>query len=199
MPIVPVMVESAKGWRPSGWLGIVVAGALWTSLRNESEFDISIRSLVEQIKGAVPKSGGGGVSDDEDEDEDEDEEADAGADAGAEIRAELDRLRKQITARDSKLTATDVSSFDPNAPAEVADGVPELPDDFRPTAAIRTLTQNLINSTTQLKVGFWGMGGIGKTVTGAALVREADVRAHFDQIVWLPLGQVSTHAIPTTA
>ena len=34
-----------------------------------------------------------------------------------------------------------------------------------------------------------GMGGIGKTVTGAALVRDADVRDHFDQIVWLPLGQ----------
>ena len=31
--------------------------------------------------------------------------------------------------------------------------------------------------------------GIGKTVTGAALVRDADVRDHFDQIVWLPLGQ----------
>ena len=33
------------------------------------------------------------------------------------------------------------------------------------------------------------MGGIGKTVTGAALVRDADVRDHFHQIVWLPLGQ----------
>ena len=26
--ILPVMVES--GWRPSGWLGIILAGALWT-------------------------------------------------------------------------------------------------------------------------------------------------------------------------
>ena len=191
MPIVPVMVESTKGWRPSGWLGIVVAGALWTSLRDESEFDSNIRSLVEQIKGAVPGSGGG-VSDDECEEQ----EQEVGADAGAELRAELERLRKSTEA---KATVKDAFTFDRDALAEVADGVPELPDDFRPTAAIRTLTQNLINSTTQLKVGFWGMGGIGKTVTGAALVREADVRAHFDQIVWLPLGQVSTHAIPTTA
>ena len=37
VPIVPVMVEKTKGWRASGWLGIVVAGALWTSLRDESE------------------------------------------------------------------------------------------------------------------------------------------------------------------
>jgi hypothetical protein len=32
-------------------------------------------------------------------------------------------------------------------------------------------------------------GGIGKTVTGAAIVRDESVRKHFDAIVWLPLGQ----------
>ena len=32
------------------------------------------------------------------------------------------------------------------------------------------------------------MGGIGKTVTGAAIVRDVSVRQHFDLIVWLPLG-----------
>ena len=185
VPIVPVVVEKTKGWRASGWLGVVIAGALWTSLRNESEFDRNVRSLVEQIKGAVPGSGGG-MSDDDDEYE---EEAATGADGGAEVRAELERLRKQIDALDSKPTTKDVTSFDANAPAEVAAGVPELPPDFRPTAEIRTLKQNLLQSTTQLEIGFWGMGGIGKTVTGAALVRDADVRDHFDQIVWLPLGQ----------
>ena len=33
------------------------------------------------------------------------------------------------------------------------------------------------------------MGGIGKTVTGVAIVRNEDVRQHFDIIIWLPLGQ----------
>jgi hypothetical protein len=33
------------------------------------------------------------------------------------------------------------------------------------------------------------MGGIGKTVTGAAIVRDDAVRLHFHIIVWLPLGQ----------
>lgn len=33
------------------------------------------------------------------------------------------------------------------------------------------------------------MGGIGKTVTGAAIVRDNAVRLHFHAIVWLPLGQ----------
>ena len=182
VPIVPVMVEDTQGWRPSGWLGIVVAGALWTSLRNESEMDNSIRSLVEQIKGAVPRPTGG-VPDDEEHDK---EDEVVGAAAGAEIRAELERLRKVTEA---KAVIMGTFTFNRDAPAEVDVGVPELPADFRPTAEIRTLQQNLLNSTTQLKVGFWGMGGIGKTVTGAALVRDADVRDHFDQIVWLPLGQ----------
>ena len=33
------------------------------------------------------------------------------------------------------------------------------------------------------------MGGIGKTVTGAAIVRNEEVRVHFHAIIWLPLGQ----------
>ena len=82
VPIVPVMVESTKGWRPSGWLGIVVAGALWTPLRSDGEFESNVRSLVEQIKGAVPSSGG--VSDDGDDVYDEEE------DSGSELRAELE-------------------------------------------------------------------------------------------------------------
>ena len=182
VPIVPVMVESTQGWRPSGWLGIVVAGALWTSLRDDSEFESSVRGLVGQIKGAVPGSGDGVLSDDDDHEE----EGEAGADAGAELRAELARLRK---ATDAKAVVKDVFTFDRDAPAEVFAGVPELPEDFRPTEKISTLRQNLLHSTTPTKIGFWGMGGIGKTVTGAALVRDADVRDHFDQIVWLPLGQ----------
>eukprot|EP01046_Picozoa_sp_COSAG06_P050892 COSAG06_NODE_8178_length_2247_cov_2.238827_1_plen_674_part_01 len=188
VPIVPVMVESTAGWRPSGWLGIVVAGALWTSLRgDESDFEGSIRGLVGQIKGAVPGSNGDAMLDDDDECHDQEDEQVSGAEASAELRAELERLRK---ATEAKPATTKIASFDPDAPAEIPAGVPELPPDFRPTAEIRTLLQNLLNSTpSTAKIGFWGMGGIGKTVTGAALVRDADVRSHFDQIIWLPLGQ----------
>jgi hypothetical protein len=180
--IVPVMVESTKGWRPSGWLGIVTAGALWTNLRDDSDFEGSIRGLVEQIKGAVPGSADGVVDDDEYAEEDEA----AAADAGAELRAELERLRKSTEA---KPAVQETFSFDPATPAEVPADVPELPPDFIPTSEIRKLKQNLLHSTTPLFAGFFGMGGIGKTVTGAALVRDGDMRDHFDQIVWLPVGQ----------
>ena len=85
------------------------------------------------------------------------------ADSGAEIRAELERLRKQIEAQAAtKPTVKDATSFDPDAPAEVAAAVPELPGSFRATAEIRALKQNLLHSTAaQTKIGFWGMGGIG--------------------------------------
>ena len=36
---------------------------------------------------------------------------------------------------------------------------------------------------------FVGKGGIGKTVTSAALLRDDAVRKHYDQILFLPLGQ----------
>ena len=182
VPIVPVMAESTKGWRPSGWLGIVVAGALWTPLRSDGEFESNVRSLVEQIKGAVPSSGDGQF-------EDGDDVYDEEEDSGSELRAELERLRKQITATDDKAATKDAATYDPDAPAELPVGVPELPGDFRRTETIETLQQKLLRSSKPTKVGFWGMGGIGKTVTGAAIVRDDDVRDHFDQIVWLPLGQ----------
>eukprot|EP01046_Picozoa_sp_COSAG06_P094605 COSAG06_NODE_40752_length_398_cov_868.571906_1_plen_132_part_11 len=54
VPIVPVMAESTRGWRPSGWLGIVVAGSLWTPLGEGSDFDSGVRSLVEQIRAQCP-------------------------------------------------------------------------------------------------------------------------------------------------
>ena len=40
------------------------------------------------------------------------------------------------------------------------------------------------------RVGFWGMGGIGKTVTGAAIVRNEEVRVHFHAIIWLLWGSL---------
>ena len=90
---------------------------------------------------------------------------------------------------DDKAASKDAATFDPDAPAELPVGVPELPGDFRRTTTIETLQQKLLHTSKPTKVGFWGMGGIGKTLTGAAIVRNDAVRDHFDAIVWLPLGQ----------
>ena len=85
--------------------------------------------------------------------------------------------------------------FDPSGLAVLPAVVPELPRDFRETSAIKRLRQLLLSSggrdgkMSVKKVGFWGMGGIGKTVTSTALFRDEQVRTYFDQIVFLPLGQ----------
>eukprot|EP01052_Picozoa_sp_SAG31_P065240 SAG31_NODE_24067_length_490_cov_0.659847_1_plen_93_part_10 len=54
VPILPVMMQSehASGWVASGWLGIITAGALWTSL-GDHNFAENIESLVGQIQKTV--------------------------------------------------------------------------------------------------------------------------------------------------
>ena len=58
---------------------------------------------------------------------------------------------------------------------------------------IHQLTRQVLSrsaaDTSMSRVGFHGMGGIGKTVTGAAIARDESVREYFHAIIWLPLGQ----------
>jgi len=75
--------------------------------------------------------------------------------------------------------------------------VPQLPSsfvsrkqDFKEVEKALLSNKNITISITGQKVGFWGMGGIGKTVLAAAIARNKDVRKHFpDGIFWLTLGQ----------
>ena len=39
------------------------------------------------------------------------------------------------------------------------------------------------------RVGFFGIGGSGKTVTSSWLAREDDIRQHFELILWITFGQ----------
>ena len=81
----------------------------------------------------------------------------------------------------------------PSEPATLPVGVPQLPAMFQKTEQISELTRLVLSTAASdmamPRVGFWGMGGIGKTVTGAAIVRDDAVREHFHAVVWLPLGQ----------
>ena len=51
VPIVPVIVGNTD-WRPSDWLGIITAGALWVSLDDEIVTQ-NIDNVVTQIQAAV--------------------------------------------------------------------------------------------------------------------------------------------------
>jgi hypothetical protein len=70
-------------WRATGWLGIVLAGALWTCLQNDS-FEDDIRALVGKIQAAVPNSG----------------RVDDLGMSHNELRDELSRLRADISLED---------------------------------------------------------------------------------------------------
>ena len=50
--MIPVMMEGG-GWRPSGWLGLITAGSLWTRLSDASAFEENVRQLHGQIQQAV--------------------------------------------------------------------------------------------------------------------------------------------------
>jgi hypothetical protein len=144
---VPVLLEEG-GWRPTGWLGLVVAGSLWTPLVDR-EFDVGVGAVVQQIKKSVPVDE---IADDFD------------AGTGSEIRAELARLRADLEAGKSSggAAATDgeFTAFDSTQPAVLPSNVPALPVDYEETEAVVDLRKLLLQQQTDPKwkqrVGFFG-------------------------------------------
>ncbi|MEC9396791.1 MAG: NB-ARC domain-containing protein, partial [Myxococcota bacterium] len=179
--ILPVMVEGS-GWRASGWLGLLTAGSLWTRLKDDSSFEENVRQLQSQIHQMIG---------DQLQDDDEEESLDDIEVSPSEAKEELDRLRDDLVSKTE--TASVAVLADPSEPATLPAGVPKLPTMFQDTEQITELTRLVLSTTASdmrmSRVGFWGMGGIGKTVTGAAIVRNEEVRLHFHAVIWLPLGQ----------
>ena len=107
-----------------------------------------------------------------------------------EVKEELERLRDDLTSTAESGVAV---LADLSQPATIPAGVPKLPPRFQTTEQTRELTRLVLSTSVsdmeKSRVGFWGRGGIGKTVTGAAIVRDDRVREHFHAIIWLPLGQ----------
>ena len=121
------------------------------------------------------------------------EVSDEGVASASEAKEELERLREDLEAKAESQAAGAAVLADPSEPATIPAGVPKLPSRFQSTEQIRELTRLVLSTSASdlrmPRVGFWGMGGIGKTVTGAAIVRNEEVRVHFHAIIWLPLGQ----------
>jgi hypothetical protein len=186
VPIVPVMIQG-ENWRPTGWLGLVVAGSLWTTLVDD-DFEAGITGLLQQIKNALPahEFSRDGAADFTDE---------SGHTSRDELRAELARLKRDLEIGGSSVTAKekDSEAVDASGRARLPAGVPELPADYAEPPAVQALRQILLqprsNKDYRARVGFVGMGGLGKTVTGSALLRSDDIRGRYTQLVWLPMGQ----------
>ena len=150
------------------------------NVESPDEFDSSIDRIVEQVRKSAVVT--------------EAPRSQQAHDADA-TKAELQRLREDLDAATARSKPIDLrhSVYDTTQPAVVPQQVPQLPKDFRETDAIKELRRLLTSvpagSGTTQKIGFHGMGGIGKTVASAALLRDASVREYYDQIIFLPLGQ----------
>eukprot|EP01052_Picozoa_sp_SAG31_P041020 SAG31_NODE_6102_length_2171_cov_1.590251_1_plen_242_part_10 len=147
--ILPVMLQGG-GWRPTGWLGIVVAGAIWQTLEDH-DFEQGITGLVAQIKSTVPME--------DIEQRDGDESTNISRD---ELRAELARLRADLsgTGKGAPTVQPGGAVFDPSQPAVLPSIVPELPPDYKETDTVKALIPILLqtksNSEFKSRVGFYG-------------------------------------------
>ena len=204
--IIPCIMQG-QSWKATGWLGLLTgetsallpltmdvrlnsdrsptAGCLWIKLADESSFEETVRS---QLYGQIQTVIGAGLSLGDNDEVTEVTEV-------TEVKEELERLRDALVPRaDSQsAVATTLVMSDPTMPAAIPAGVPKLPARFQTTAHIRELTRLCLSTEAadiaKPRVGFFGMGGIGKTVTGASIARDPDVRQYFEAIIWLPLGQ----------
>eukprot|EP01048_Picozoa_sp_COSAG05_P021122 COSAG05_NODE_3791_length_1835_cov_1.131336_1_plen_549_part_01 len=197
IPIVSVKVEG-HGWNPSGWLGIVTAGALWIPLHKEDNFDRSVDSIVSQISQHAAASDGVVQIDSGSPARGSSETAEDVATAAARARSALDKLRTEVDVDANITTREETETGLAFVPAQV----PHLTDAFRWTPDMQRLKDRLLAedggsgesstlavSSVKARVGAFGMGGIGKTVMASFVARDDDVRQYFDLIVWITLSQ----------
>ena len=81
-------------------------------------------------------------------------------------------------------------SLQQQGPATIPSAVPELPASFLSRAEnVASLKDEVLGGEKE-RVLAYGMGGAGKTTLACALVREKEVLAQFDRLVWVSIGQV---------
>ncbi len=135
---------------------------------DDASFRENVPNLLRQIKVAVAA--------DEDEVEfnfgDEVDVVDA--------RNELERLRNEA----SPALNTDLSG-----PCKLPAQVMQLPSGLQIYDEMHELLSLLTSTESNRRIGFTGMGGIGKTTTASWLARQDSCRSKFEVILWIPLGQ----------
>ena len=101
-------------------------------------------------------------------------------------REELERLRKDEQPASAAVVLSGAS--DGGGLSALPAQVPDLPEGLRITTEMKLLLSALLTSSNS-RIAFCGMGGIGKTTISTWLVRQEGSRRQFEQIVWLTLGQ----------
>lgn len=164
VPIVPVMMQPPP-YKAGGWLGLLTAGSLWTPLHDTVSMRANIDGLVRQIHLAAS----------------DDAAVLAESDfTVTEMRTELERIR------------TDTDSAKPATVSEICAlprDVIELPSGISVSSEMHTLLEKVAHPTSTNRIGFCGMGGVGKTTVSSWIVRQTVCRTFYDKILWVPLGQ----------
>jgi hypothetical protein len=171
--IIPVIVQGG-GWRASGWLGLLTAGALWTPMHDHATFSADVANLVKMVVQATASNAAslnaeataaaatvGKAEPDGDDD---------GATVAG-LRRELDQLRVELSAHAASTHATNVDGL-----AVLPGEVPVLRDNLATTPGMLSAKQTLLASSASSrglaissknqpaagsKLGTFGMGGIG--------------------------------------
>ena len=170
----------AKDWKASGWLSLITAGPRCVELYDPATFKDGVAELVHEItklhavKAKAAPQAIEGASDDLDD-----------IFSVKELRSELDRLRESTQVHNS---SNDDGSGSIATHASLPNSVPAVPDGVRSTDVMRNILQAVLHGK-ETQVGFCGMGGIGKTTLSTWVVHQEAVRARFNTICWVPLGQ----------
>jgi WD40 repeat protein len=113
------------------------------------------------------------------------------------------RVAEQLEERSAVVVAAaapaaDVSGIAPAASPGVLSGVPPPPPGYIARGELKSLRRALLSAESgsvgvtgdSRTLGFYGQGGIGKTVLAVALARDRDVGLHFpDGIFWVTVGE----------
>lgn len=125
----------------------MTAGMLWTTLEDDDTFEQGVASIVSQIMHAIPSA---------------EPEAEYGQDNDLpsssmnEMRAELERLRKEVAGKGVGATAF-VRDF--AGPCMVPAAVPPVATGIRVSDQMRLLVETVVSPTSQICVGIHGIGG----------------------------------------
>lgn len=82
------------------------------------------------------------------------------------------------------------TTYVPNLPSHLLERSKDL--DVLKNLVLSSSSQSKGITGTALKVGLYGMGGIGKSVLAAMLVRDEEIQSAFDGVFWITLSQEPT-------
>eukprot|EP01047_Picozoa_sp_COSAG01_P050640 COSAG01_NODE_5138_length_4460_cov_2.442559_3_plen_533_part_00 len=175
VPIVPVMMQGG-GWSSSGWLGLITAGTLWTPLYDKAALQAGVQGLAHQIELVLQGP---------------DSQQSAGDTQEKPDAFSTNDLRDEPATSPPVGTVAKASV---RAVAKISASIPHLPRGVLVTEAM-TESLKILTDTTISRIGFYGIGGIGKSVILSWLVRHDIVRQKFNEIVWVTLGQTPDAAL----